>query len=70
MANTPTSCEILTIGETALVLRCSKAHVSNALNGKLANVPRLPCIPVGRRRLIKRASLDRWMEAIEGARAC
>ena len=57
--------EVLTIAEAALLLRCSKAHVSNLLNGKVANAQSLPHIPVGRRKLIRRESLLRWMERAE-----
>ena len=31
---------ILTINQVAEILQCSKAHVSNALNGKVATCPR------------------------------
>ena len=32
---------VLTINQVAEILQCSKAHVSTALNGKVANVPAL-----------------------------
>jgi hypothetical protein len=38
----PLDARILTINQVAEILQCSKAHVSNALNGKVANVPALP----------------------------
>ena len=53
---------ILTIAEVALILRCSKAHVSNLLNGRVAGVPRLTHFCAGRRKLVRREWLDRWME--------
>jgi excisionase family DNA binding protein len=58
--------EILSIAEVAANLRCSKAHVYNAINGKIAGVTRLPAICMGRRKLVRRASLDTWKSANEG----
>jgi excisionase family DNA binding protein len=55
--------EILTLHEVAEILRCSKTHVSNVINGKVAGVPRLTHLAMGRRKLIRRAWLDQWMEA-------
>jgi excisionase family DNA binding protein len=57
--------EILTIAEVAAELRCSKAHVHNAINGKLSGVTPLPAIPMGRRRLVRRSALERWKRANE-----
>jgi excisionase family DNA binding protein len=56
-------CAVLTITEIAKILRCSKAHVSNVLNDKVPGVPRLTYFALGRRKLVKREWLDRWMEA-------
>lgn len=52
--------EVLTVAEVAAELRCSKAHVHNAINGKLAGVSPLPAIHMGRRKLIRRSALERW----------
>jgi excisionase family DNA binding protein len=57
--------DVLTIAEAASLLRCSKAHVQNLLTGKVNGVPPLPFIPLGRRKLIRRESLLRWMEKAE-----
>jgi excisionase family DNA binding protein len=57
--------EVLTIREAATVLRCSKAHVQNLLVGRVKDAPPLPFIPLGRRKLIRRESLVRWMERAE-----
>jgi excisionase family DNA binding protein len=54
--------EILTVPEVARKLRCSKAHVHNLINGKVRGVLPRPTIPIGRRRVIRRASLDRWAQ--------
>lgn len=57
--------DVLTIAETAALLRCSKAHVQNLLAGKVRRTAPLPYIPLGRRKLIRRDSLLRWMETSE-----
>jgi len=62
-----TAAEILTIKEAAALLRCSKAHLQNLLAGRVKDVPPLPFIPLGRRKLIRRDSLLRWMERVENA---
>src|SRR5260370_15711919 len=57
--------EILTVAEVATELRCSKAHVHNAINGKLERIFRLPAIHMGRRRLVRRSAFERWKIAHE-----
>jgi hypothetical protein len=57
------SSEILTINEVAKELRCSKAHVANALLGKIKGLPRLTHMPLGRRKVIRREWLQQWLEA-------
>jgi excisionase family DNA binding protein len=57
--------EILTTREVARELRCSKAHVHNMINGKVAGTMPLPAITLGRRRLVRRASLNEWLRANE-----
>lgn len=52
--------EILTIKEVAIELRCSKAHVYNLLNRKVRGVSTLSSILMGRRKLVRRSSLERW----------
>jgi excisionase family DNA binding protein len=58
--------ELLTIKEAAAILRCSRAHVSNLLAGRVLGLPRLPYIKLGRRKLIRRESLLRWLGETEG----
>lgn len=60
--------QVLTINDVATILHCSKAHVSNVLNGKVRGLPRLTHFAMGRRKLVRREWLDRWMEA--NRRAC
>jgi excisionase family DNA binding protein len=57
--------EILTIREAAQLLRCSKAHVANVLNGRVSGIPPIPHVVVGRRKLIRRAALEHWLENVE-----
>ena len=57
--------EMLTVRDVALELRCSVAHVYNVINGKVKNVPRLPAIAVGRRKLIQRDTLEEWKKSNE-----
>jgi excisionase family DNA binding protein len=57
--------QILTIPEVAAELRCSKAHVYHAINGKVRGVTSLPAITMGRRKLVRRGTLDRWKRANE-----
>lgn len=59
--------EILTAAEVARELRCSKAHVSKAIAGKLPHVTALPAISLGRRKLVRRSALFRWLDANEQA---
>jgi hypothetical protein len=57
--------EVLTIAEVAHDLRCSKAHVSNAIRGKIRGLMPLPAIEMGRRKLVRRSSLESWKAATE-----
>ncbi len=56
---------LLTIPEVAADLRCSKAHVYNVINGKVSGVSPLPCIALGRRKLVRRSTLEQWKRANE-----
>ena len=60
--------EILTVAEVAAELRCSKAHVHHAINGKVAGTLPLPAIHMGRRRLIRRSALEQWKRINERGR--
>jgi excisionase family DNA binding protein len=57
--------EILTVAEVATELRCSKAHVYNAIAGKVDGVSPLPVISMGRRKLVRRAALEQWKKLNE-----
>jgi hypothetical protein len=56
---------VLTIGEIACELRCSKAHVHHLISGKIAGLRPLPSLWLGRRRLILRASFEEWLRNSE-----
>ncbi len=58
--------EILTVAEVAADLRCSKAHVYKAIRGEVAGVSQLPAISMGRKKLVRRSTLERWKQANEG----
>jgi excisionase family DNA binding protein len=57
--------QILTVSEVADEMRCSKAHVYHTINGKVLGVSPLPSILLGRRRLIRRSTLEEWKRANE-----
>ena len=57
--------DMFTINEAARILRCSKAHLSNVLNGKVSSLPPLPHVSLGRRKLIRRIILQQWLENLE-----
>ena len=56
---------ILTAREAARELRCSAAHIYNAIAGKIRGVSPLPAIQMGRRKLVRREALERWKRANE-----
>jgi hypothetical protein len=56
---------ILTAVEVALELRCSKAHVYHLMTGTVAGVPPLPAIGMGRRKVVRRSTLERWKRDAE-----
>lgn len=56
---------VMTVVEVSGLLRCSKAHVHNLINGKVQGVPPLPSLCLGRRRLVRRESLVQWIAKSE-----
>ncbi len=54
---------ILTIKEVAAILRCSKAHALNVIDGKVRGLPKLTHLSLGRRKVVRKDWLDQWMEA-------
>lgn len=59
--------EILTMVQVAEDLRCSKSQVSNLINGRVRGVRPLAAIPLGRRKLVRRTTLEAWKCANEMA---
>jgi hypothetical protein len=44
---------------------CSKAHVSNLLEGKVSAVPPIPHTSAGRTKIIRRQAVMLWLEKSE-----
>jgi hypothetical protein len=61
--------DLLTLAEVAELLHCSKAHVSNAVAGRVPGCPPIPSVSLGRRKLVCRASLLSWIDRNERAAA-
>lgn len=59
--------DILTVGEVAADLRCSKAHVYKAILGRVPGVTPLPAIHLGRRRLVRKSAFELWKVTNERA---
>ena len=55
----PHTNDLLTIGEVATDLRCSKAHVANMINGKVRGSEPLPAIAMGQQKeVVRRSTLN------------
>jgi excisionase family DNA binding protein len=65
MSNLADKFDLLTLADAAELLHCSKAHVCKAVNGRVRGCAPIPCVSLGRRRLIRRESLRQWLEANE-----
>lgn len=57
--------DLLTLADAAELLRCSKAHVCKAINGRVRGCAPIPAVSLGRRKLIRLESLRKWLEANE-----
>ncbi len=55
------SFELLSMREVAKLLQCSKAHVSNMIAGRIPDCSPIPALRLGRRLLVRRASLLVWI---------
>jgi len=55
------------MAEVATLLHCSKAHVCNAVAGKVRGCPPIPAVRLGRRTLVRREALKLWIEKSESA---
>jgi excisionase family DNA binding protein len=59
--------KVLNLAEAAAFVRCSRAHLSNIVNGKIRGIPHLPAVRIGRRVLFRRESLETWLHQVESA---
>ena len=62
-----TDFDLLTLADVARLLHCSKAHVCNAVAGRVRGCPPIPVLTLGRRKLVRRESLLQWIERNEQA---
>jgi hypothetical protein len=53
--------EIMDIKAAANYLGVSRSHLSHILAGKVSGVPAIPHVRAGRRALIRRVVIDRWL---------
>ncbi len=60
---------VLNLAEAAALVRCSRAHLCNVVNGKVHGIPRRPTVRIGRRVLFRRESLERWLQQVESMTA-
>jgi excisionase family DNA binding protein len=56
------------MAEVSKLLHCSKAHVCNLAAGRVRGCTRLPALRMGRRVLVRREGLLRWIEENETGR--
>ncbi len=57
--------EILDMKAAASYLGVSRSHLSHLLAGKVPGVPAIPYVRAGRRALIRRTVIDRWLQEQE-----
>ena len=57
--------EMLTAREVADELRCSKAQVYKLMNGEVRERTVLPHIALGRKKVVRRSSLEAWKQLNE-----
>lgn len=53
--------EIMDIKTAASYLGVSRSHLSHILAGRIPGLPAIPHVRAGRRALIRRAVIDRWL---------
>ena len=59
--------DLLTLPEVAELLHCSKPHVSAVIAGRVKGCKPLPSLHLGRRTLVRRATLLQWIAENEHA---
>jgi hypothetical protein len=65
--NEPSDFELLSLRDVAELLHVSKAHISNAVAGRVPGCTPIPAVHLGRRTLVRRSSLLAWIAANENA---
>jgi excisionase family DNA binding protein len=60
---------LLTLATVAKLLRCSRAHVSNLIAGRVHACPPIPAVRLGRRKLVRREALVEWIDQNERRKA-
>jgi hypothetical protein len=53
---------VLSLKQAEAYLQVSKAHLSNVIDGKVSGMPPVRSFRLGRRVLIKREWIDKWLE--------
>jgi hypothetical protein len=53
--------DLLTLNQVAQLLHISKTHVSNVIAGRVDGCSPIPVLHLGRRKLVRRATLESWM---------
>jgi len=53
--------DLLTVADVAELLHCSKAHVCNAIAGRVRGCAAIPAVSLGRRKLVRRGTLLAWI---------
>jgi hypothetical protein len=59
--------DLLTMRDVAGLLKCSRAHVTNLVAGRVNGCAPLPAIHMGRRLLVRPETLMVWIEQNEAA---
>jgi hypothetical protein len=57
--------KVLDMATVAKRLGCSKGHVSKLINGRVKGTPVLPCVALGRKKLVMETTLYDYMKQLE-----
>lgn len=68
MSNLADKFDLLTLDDVARLLHCSKAHAGKVIDGRVIGCAAIPCIRLGRRKLVRRESLAGWLDENEAAK--
>jgi hypothetical protein len=67
MRETESTTTLLTIRDIATILHCSKTHAAKLLDGRVRGAAPLSHIRLGRRKVVRRLTFDRWLQASESS---